>query len=446
METSYAVGATIAATNFGPSSTLLVFALVFAFLGFRSARNFRNVNGVTPWGAPSLLWGLMCGFSWLIGVILLWQAKKSTQRDLFDASNSRVFGPGQQPGTEGSPKHSRRRRIITATCMFALGPVLIVVGIVELASAGHTDLTALTVASPGQGMSPASIGDGGSAPTHVFPESAALSGAGNSAHAPTTPLLYLQPVRLTDYGIPTGTESAYWKVWWDSVTKEQDVISLQQHVSDTNASQEVAYLSNLNKTPAALAGGPLSFNIVSSFSVPAIADSDGHVWRAQYGRLQIELRFVVFQRGSVVALVSSTGFGTGTDAAAFDLLALSEYTQMGSQTSASLPAEASGVAVGLGFALLLAGVIALIGACYKPLHVAPERATGPSFSYPQTGAVIAGLAASAPDSSSGGSIGFGASPGAGWYPDPSGVFPPGTLRYWDGKAWTDATTQPRTEV
>jgi hypothetical protein len=49
----------------------LVLAVVFAIAGYQEARRFSRQYGRTPWGWDPLVWALVLGLSFLIGIVLL---------------------------------------------------------------------------------------------------------------------------------------------------------------------------------------------------------------------------------------------------------------------------------------------------------------------------------------------------------------------------------------
>jgi hypothetical protein len=94
----------LATTTTTSSSTgLLVFdlilACVFAFLGYRSSEKFRQQWGRTPWGWPSAVWGVVCFISIVLGVILLYFARRGTRRRV---QRSGGYGGGSYGGYTGS--------------------------------------------------------------------------------------------------------------------------------------------------------------------------------------------------------------------------------------------------------------------------------------------------------------------------------------------------------
>jgi hypothetical protein len=49
----------------------LVLVAVFAFAGYQESGRFARTYGRSPWGWPDWLWGLVCGISFVIGIVLL---------------------------------------------------------------------------------------------------------------------------------------------------------------------------------------------------------------------------------------------------------------------------------------------------------------------------------------------------------------------------------------
>ena len=57
-----------------------VLALVFGVAGWHHARNLENKYGRPAWGLPSWVWGIITGFSLLLGVILLAVAESALKK------------------------------------------------------------------------------------------------------------------------------------------------------------------------------------------------------------------------------------------------------------------------------------------------------------------------------------------------------------------------------
>ena len=506
------------AASTGPSATaylgLLVVALLFAAIGYRSATRFRSRHGTTQWGVHPGLWALLCGFSVIVGAVLMSVAGRSTLRTISRAEIARSEalwpggpgpgtapglvpapapapggpGPGTAPGLVPAPAPApaaaavpgRRGRTAAAVALFVIGPAAVVGGVVGSVAAVDTNLSGLAVATPGTGMVATAIGAGGVEPTQVLAGANRGPGVTASGVVPTTPTLFLQPVSTTNYGVKTGNEPAYWKVWWDGVTQQKDVVSLQQHLDDTSAGHAVATLDARNSNPSAFDSGGVTFTSVTSFSVPGIPGSDGKVWKGTVnGRAVLQFRFVVFSRGSVVALVSTTSYGGSADVPTFQDFAKAEYAAMYTTADPSSARAGFGVLTGVGLALILAAVITLIGSRFRPSLWPSAPGAVPGYGYsagapgagprtwpaapappppppPGPGPWPGGAAWPGPPPGSG--LGFPAPPTrssaglsspppvpvpsaglpiAGWYPDPAGTE---AKRYWDGERWTEATS------
>jgi hypothetical protein len=431
-----------------------------------------------------MLWGLLFAFSWLLGVILMSIASRSTKRDLQTTTASARALVAEGPSGTGI---RRRFRNAAGVTLVAAGAAAMIGGVVGLAQSVHTELPELAVSTPAAGMVATSVGAGGSQPTKLLQGASGRVGITSSGVVPITPTLFLEPARARDFGVGTS-ESAYWKVWWDGATQQKDVVSLQQHLDTIDASEGVLSLGDRNNNPAVFDNSSMSFTSVGSFTIPEVPGLIGHVWSGvEDGRLPIEFRFAVFSRGAVVALVSTTSYAGSTSPTAFRALVLSEYAQMANSQTPLGARDAFDFMFGIGLALLLCGVITLIGTRYQPpglvrapapYYASPgypaypypsSSGTGPPIWYPPTAwgapsvvspSTTAGAAAeTAPNPRSYATDATEASdaksdqppgesapipavkslPHAGWYPDPSGSAR-GALRYWDGRRWTDAMT------
>jgi hypothetical protein len=185
---------------------------------------------------------------------------------------------------------------------------------------------------PTPGMIPTAVGSGGPDPTRVLPGADTSAGIEASGYVPTTPSLFLKPSRFTTYGIPTGEEAAYWKVWWNGTSQTKAVVSLQQRDSSRSASTELVGLVARNSNTANFTSADFRVTNTYSFLVSGVPGATGLVWDATEGQgsdsLPIEFRFAVFHRGSVVALVSMTSYARATDASGFLTFADSQYARM----------------------------------------------------------------------------------------------------------------------
>lgn len=57
----------------------MVFACVFAFLGYRMSLRHRLVRGVTPWRVPSAVWAVICFFFQPFGIVVELLAQATTK-------------------------------------------------------------------------------------------------------------------------------------------------------------------------------------------------------------------------------------------------------------------------------------------------------------------------------------------------------------------------------
>jgi hypothetical protein len=72
---------------------VLLLAPLFAWLGYREAAKFARENGRPPWGLHPGFWALFAGLSLLIGGILLFIARRTTQ------PASAMPGPAHRAGS-----------------------------------------------------------------------------------------------------------------------------------------------------------------------------------------------------------------------------------------------------------------------------------------------------------------------------------------------------------
>ncbi len=205
-------------------------------------------------------------------------------------------------------------------------------------------------------------GDGNAQPSEVLPGAYGLSGLGKSAAVfPTTPTIFLPPLALTNFGIETGTEAAYWKVWWSASRQVKEVVSLQQDTYSSSAETELHDLIGQIGNTANFNTASIRFTRFTSFELPGIPGATGYLWEGTEHPsnvpLPIEFRFAMFDRNSVVALVSMTAYRRTTDLNAFLAFAYSEYASMSAQPD--IAAEvALFVVVGLcGFGLVTLGIV-----------------------------------------------------------------------------------------
>jgi hypothetical protein len=63
-----------------PLEAQLVLAVLFGVAGWHHARHLERKYGSPAWGMPSWLWGVITGFSLLLGVILLAVAERGLKK------------------------------------------------------------------------------------------------------------------------------------------------------------------------------------------------------------------------------------------------------------------------------------------------------------------------------------------------------------------------------
>ena len=247
-----------------------------------------------------------------------------------------------------------------------VGVALIVIGW----GGGHiartqNNLPGLVVNAPASGMIATATGDGSGQPSEVLSGAYRLTGLRKSAAVfPTTPTIFLPPLVLTNFGIKTGTEAAYWKVWWSASRQVKGVVSLQQDTYSSSADTELKNLTGQIGNTANFNSASIRFTRFTSFALPGIPGAAGYLWEGiehpANVPLPIEFRFAMFDRNSVVALVSMTAYRRTTDLNAFLAFAYSEYASMSAQSD--IAAEAALFAlVGLcGFGLVTFGIVLVV--------------------------------------------------------------------------------------
>lgn len=77
----------------------LVFACLFAWLGFRLSERARAATGRAPWGIPSPLWAVVCFAVGVIGLVLLLVARATTR----GSPPPTAVGPGQWTASSPPP-------------------------------------------------------------------------------------------------------------------------------------------------------------------------------------------------------------------------------------------------------------------------------------------------------------------------------------------------------
>jgi hypothetical protein len=367
--------------------------------------------------------------------------------------------------------------------VLSLGAVLLVVGVVGVAvnSTGQADLAASTVLSPGPGLTATAIGTGGPVATKLLPGASQGVGSRSLEEVPTTPTVYLHGLTLTRLGVKSGTEAAYWKVWWNGTTQIKAAVCLQQHLDPASAARGVAALGVLGEDPAYLDDAVYSYSRSTYFAISGIPGAMGIAWFGTERRIPIEVMVGVFSRGSVVALVTMTAYRTTTDESEFLAFARAQYAAMPGGTQQFGAPEA-------GFCLLILAALTVIFLAARRKSVlvpgapsawqapwpavnpspppGPARPMWPGALPPQESAGPAPPRASLPDppsrfetaSSSAfvpamtlrqltlhapPRVGEGTqSAPPGWYQDPLPTATAGVLRYWDGSVWVSVTANP----
>jgi hypothetical protein len=71
----------------------LVFACVFALLGYRMSHRHRMVRGVTPWRLPSAAWAAICFFLQPFGIVVELLAQATTKPAIPAGRPASAIGP-----------------------------------------------------------------------------------------------------------------------------------------------------------------------------------------------------------------------------------------------------------------------------------------------------------------------------------------------------------------
>ena len=178
---------------------------------------------------------------------------------------------------------------------------------------------------------------------------------------PTTPTIFLPPLVLTNFGIKTGTEAAYWKVWWSAAKQVKEVVSLQQDTYSSSANTELHDLAAQIGNTANFNNASIRFTRHTTFELPGIPGATGYLWdgteHASNVPLPIEFRFAMFDRNSVVALVSMTAYRRTTDPNAFLASAYSEYASLSAQSDIAAEAVLFVLVSVCGFGLVTFGIV-----------------------------------------------------------------------------------------
>jgi hypothetical protein len=398
---------------------------------------------------------------------------------------------GYQPATEEwrSAPSLQPRAATSATCRAWIGTGIVVMlvgmGGTVFSSTGQ-DLSKLVVPAPSTGMVATATGAGGQLPTRLLRGSTQVSGIEPVGIVPTTPTVYLPSLSVTHFGIKTGTEPAYWKVWWDASAQLKAVVCLQQHLSSSDATNGVGRLVGENGNPSVFDSAKVQYTSANPFLVSGVAGASGFVWEGKESLgnsiVPMEVRVAVFSRGSVVALISTTAYGTArTNPAMFLAFASAEYAAMSGSLGFDSDQFLFPFVVLGGIALFVFGTArlrrrnALVASTWgaptsggqlgipksewppppRPGQQTASRWPGSRTSSgvpePWTTARItvgpAQLVRESPVPAELSQVGARPSdaaelPPAGWYPDP--LAQPGVrqIRYWDGSRWIGEGTPP----
>jgi hypothetical protein len=342
-------------------------------------------------------------------------------------------------GTPGEAAASTPSGFWTLVCV---GAALVVGGACG-AALNHSapTLSQDVVSSPSSGMVPTAIGNGGRQPTEVLPAPSHLRQIDVLGGAPLTPTIILAPVRITHFGAIPISLAAYWKVWWDGNAQLKAVVGLQQHADIPSAQNALAYLATRIRSPKAFSSSRVQYTGSSSFTVTGIPGAVGYVWDGVEGtpakHIAFEVRIAGFYRGSDLAVVSMTSYGTRTNPQQFLAFAQAEYGALGGP----FPLNRRQLAFLL---VLLFGLGALALAIRRKSRVAPAVPSASRYKAPRDtpARAVAAPAKGAEPGAPAAHSGTDARP-AGWYVDPTVPAGREPFRYWDGKKWIDDSEDDR---
>ena len=199
--------------------------------------------------------------------------------------------------------------------LIGIGLALVVGGLMgNIFGLTKLDLSHYVVSSPAPGMVATAVGDGGENPTQVLVGSSHLS----QTQVPITPTVFLTPTGVTHFGLKTGDQPAYWKVWWDQASQVKAVVCLQQHLSSVAAANQVLKLRSRNADPNLFDSATVTFTRSSpSRSLSRVLSGLRVERRSNDGGVPIQVRMAGFSRGAIVSLVTMTGYGSNSNDGSF---------------------------------------------------------------------------------------------------------------------------------
>ena len=299
--------------------------------------------------------------------------------------------------------------------LIAVGIVLVVGGLVgNILGLAKLDLSRYVVSSPAPGMVATAVGNGGQNPTQVL---------GAKTQAPITPIVFLTPVAVTHFGIRTGEQPAYWKVWWDQSSRVEAVVCLQQHLSSADAANDVVQLNSRNSDPSLFDTATVSFTGFRSLPI-VIPGAFGYLWegRTLEGGVPIQVRVAGFSRGEIVSLVTMTSYGLGSNRSSFLAFVGDEYSAMASSRSSDANNDKFTLVILVGI------IIVVVGGTRRRRQAATD--------YPSSSWHAPFAATGQSERTWSPSAEVGPLPPPGWYADPQSPSDRERLQYWDGTRWT----------